>query len=463
MRMKNTIKKILVAVLGALCLVMLLTTRHNAVKADEIIEIHNYNDLLKMADNPDGSYKLMQDIDCKGKEWKPVDFTGFFDGNGYSVLNLSIRQCSDSIRTTYDGNMVEYDTSFSGFFGCLENAEILNLKLLGINIDINTAAPCFAGAVAGYMDNSTISGCDIEGRISITTTGKSFGVGGIVGFGMGQISLTKADVTLVCVDRDVEDKDEQFMGGAYAAGYVDLSDNEIIIKGYDSDHGYVHDGGLVGMYIQYPEGTEHDGEILGNTVSGFITFYEDNEDRRAYCEAYVGEILGGNFAYDDEFDADNFIRDEIWFEDLLNESGYYDENTNIDPADVIIKEHSCENPQYDKKVIESTESTNGYLMYSCKNCDYSYKTEYMVRKGTPEEIITTEEALTEPETQQPEKKGNKKLLFVIIAVTFVVVLLLVVLLIKASRTRKAVAARRRKVAQDQRRKQQSKGKGTRRK
>ncbi len=450
--MKNSMKKTFSFLLVLLLFsFLLLPAGTKTAKADEIIEIHTYEDLLQMAEHPESSYVLAQDIVCGEKEWIPIDFSGTFDGNGYAILNLRTTLCGKTTRTTYDGNMKEYDTSFAGLFSCLENAEVSNLKLLGVNIDIITENPCFAGAIAGYMDNSTISNCEIEGQITITTKGKSFGTGGIVGFGNGRIEFSKADVTLICVDQDVEDKDEQFMGGAYSNGYIDLTDNEIIIRGYDSDHGYVHDGGLVGMYIQYPEGIEHYGEILGNTVKGFITFYEDNEDRRAYCEAYIGEILGWGFAYDDEFYADDFTRDEIWFEDLLSESGYYEEDTDINPADLILKPHTCENPTFDSTYVESTETSNGYTLFTCKNCDYSYKADYVVRKGTPEPEIPTEESVpeSEPEPVQPQKGGSKLLLGIIIVIALMI-LIIVLLLIRAAKKRKAEAERRARAARKRR-------------
>ncbi|MCQ2529682.1 MAG: hypothetical protein MJ086_00275 [Lachnospiraceae bacterium] len=434
--MKKRIQKI-IGLFLILLLIMPFALAAGAknAKAEEIIEIHTYEELLQMAEHPEGSYVLAQDIACGEKEWIPIDFSGTFDGNGHAILNLRTTLCGKTTRTTYDGNMKEYDTSFAGLFSCLENAEVSNLKLLGVNIDIITENPCFAGAIAGYMDSSTISNCEVEGRVTITTTGKSFGTGGIVGFGSGRIESSKADVTLICVDKDVEDKDEQFMGGAYSNGYIDLTDNEIIIKGYDSDHGYVHDGGLVGMYIQYQE-EEHYGEISGNTVEGFITFYEDNEDRRAYCEAYIGEILGWGFEYDDAFDSEYFNRDEIWFEDLLSESGYYEEDTDIDPADLILLPHTCENAQYDTTVVESTETTNGYTLYTCKTCDYSYKADYTVLKGTPTPEIPTEESIPEPEPVQPEQSGSLVKLIVIIAAIVVIILIIIIVSIVIKRIKK---------------------------
>ena len=44
--------------------------------------------------------------------------------------------------------------------------------------------------------------------------------------GNGNISGCEADVTLVCTDADKNsaDRDEQFMGGIYADGYINVSD-----------------------------------------------------------------------------------------------------------------------------------------------------------------------------------------------------------------------------------------------
>ncbi|MDO4529566.1 MAG: hypothetical protein Q4B55_04065, partial [Lachnospiraceae bacterium] len=217
------------------------------VKADDVTEIWVYNDLLKVADDPAGSYKLMADIDLKGKIWTPVDFSGTFDGDGHAILNASINQTGQKTYTVYDGNMISYDTWFSGFFSSLVNASVKNTRFLGVEVSVDTSEPTFAGGITGYMESSTIENCTLYGKVTLYTSGKAFGVGGIAGFGNGSITASSSDMTLVCVDKDRGNKDEQFLGGAYSAGYIDLTDNAIQLDGYDSDHGYVHDGGLVGM------------------------------------------------------------------------------------------------------------------------------------------------------------------------------------------------------------------------
>ena len=135
--------------------ILLLLSAIN-VKAEEITEIYTPEDLCRVADNPSGSYILMNDIDMTDVVWKPVDFTGSFDGNNHAILNLSFSETSSAIRTTYDGNYKTYDTHFAGLFGTLEDASVRNLSLLGIRAEVSKEEPCFIGSVAGFAERSTI-------------------------------------------------------------------------------------------------------------------------------------------------------------------------------------------------------------------------------------------------------------------------------------------------------------------
>ncbi len=393
---KNSIFKSLVVFCSIAFIVCLLP---NSTKADETMVvlpndttvIMTAEELMQIYANPAGSYALGADIDMSGVAWKPVDFTGTFDGNNYAILNLNINQLGDSTAKTYDGNMIEYDSYFAGFFGTLKGATVSNLKILGVNVDIDTDKSCFAAGISGYMEDAHIINCVMEGNVKLTTTGPSFGIAGIAGFGKGSIENCTADMTLICIDKDVEQKDEQFMGGAYAAGYIDVKDTTVHIQGFDSDHGYVHNGGLVGMYILYPENTGYEGYILNNHVSGFIQFFEDNEDRRAYCETFIGEIMNWTFETDDVFhtgiyDDDNFERDEIF--------GY----------DHDLMPCKCGNNVYVDSVVESTETINGYTEHKCSDCGYYYRDSYKVIVGNPQPVVE-EETEVDVQPQKSNKKG----------------------------------------------------------
>lgn len=277
-------------------------------------KISTPEELVSMKNDPKGKYILKNDIDLNGIDWVPFTFNGIFEGNGYEINNLKVSRTGSAKRSTFDGNMKEYDTEFSGLFDVLEDAEVRNLTLNNVDIDINTDSPCFIGAVAGYMGNSKILNCCITGRLQLKAHDRMFGVGGVIGYGYGRIDTVNTDTTLICIDTDRDTKDEQFMGGICAAGYPDIVCCKVNIDGYDSDHGYVHNGGLVGLFQFYPEGTTHDAEIGGNHVSGKITFFEDNEDRRAYCDAYIGERMEKITAWWNN--SDDFTSNEVFEYDV---------------------------------------------------------------------------------------------------------------------------------------------------
>lgn len=334
-------------------------------------EIYTYEDLLQVAGNPAGSYRLMDNINMAGLAWEPVDFSGIFDGNGYALLNLEISSLGAGVEDTYDGNHAVYETYFAGFFGTLKGAEVSNLSLVNVRVQVETDKPCFIGSIAGYSADSAVRGCHIQGRLELSAYNKMFGVGGIVGYGSGLIEQTSADVTLICTDTDSTTRDEQFLGGAYAAGYIDLNECSVIIDGYDSDHGYVHNGGLVGMYILYPKGLKYNGYVTNNTIKGKITFFEDNKDRRAYCKEYIGEIMNRTFT--NKGNHADFKRDER-YEYLVD-----------------LRPDMCVDAVHTETVTEPGCDTFGYTTVTCEGCGYAYTDHYTLYQHSVEEWVITVE------------------------------------------------------------------------
>ena len=126
--------------------------------------------------NYSGKYfKLMNDIDLNGIEWTPIGvsdariFSGNFDGNFFTIYNISISRTMSS--ASIEG---------VGFFGNLTNATIQNLGLMGCDYNVIGGR---AGALCGVMIKSTISNCFAEGYISYSAhyTSDSHGVGGLIG------------------------------------------------------------------------------------------------------------------------------------------------------------------------------------------------------------------------------------------------------------------------------------------
>ena len=341
---------------------------------EAVVEIWNAEGLRAMAEDPFGTYLLAADVDMSGEAWTPFSFHGSLDGGGHSILNLTVDEIGTAVKETYDGNMKVYDTSFAGFFDEMEGAQVRDLNLVNLRIDVDTELPCFIGGITGYMANSSIENCAVQGILQLKAHDRMFGVGGIIGYGCGDVKDSKADVTLVCIDTDASTKDEQFMGGVCAAGYPNINGCDVAISGFDSDHGYVHNGGLVGMYMFYPKGTKYRGSITDNNVAGKITFFEDNKNRRAYCNGFIGEIM--NWDFENRRNKDNFVRDEVF------------------TYDVDLMPHACNNPVIQEEVTAPT-CEFGYTTYFCETCGYRETDHYTLKVHDYEWMILKDATVEE--------------------------------------------------------------------
>lgn len=322
-----------------------------------VTEIYTPADLAAMADNPEGSFLLMNDLDMTGIDWKPVDFAGSFDGAGHAILNLTLSELGDTTAVTYDGNLKSYDTRFCGMFGTLMNAEVKNLNLINVRGLTVCDEPVFLGGLAGYAEYSTITDCTLSGTLELRAHDRQFGVGGMVGFGSGAVNDCTLDVTLICTDTDDTTRDEQFMGGVYATGFMDVNRCTVNIQGYSSEYGYAHNGGVTGMWMQLPFGRNLKGSITFNTVNGFIYFFEKNTNRRAYCAGIVGEHMASTYALHDNQPAGFERREDRTYAAEL-------------------RPEMCDDPTYTEVVTESECETYGFTTYTCDSCGYTYTDHY---------------------------------------------------------------------------------------
>lgn len=364
-----------------LCVLLLLGTVLSLCPAafaeEPVTQIRTAEELQNMAENPAGSYILMEDLDMAGIQWTPVDLIGgSFDGNGHAILNLTITAPGNTLDISYDGNRKTYDTCFAGLFGILRDASVANLKLVNVRANVTADQPCFLGSIAGAMYDSSVTDCSVSGILELQAFDRMFGVGGVAGYGSGKMERCAADVTLICIDTGKDTLDEQFLGGAYATGFIDVVDCTVNIDGYVSEFGYVHNGGLIGMVMQYPLGEGRKGYLTGNTVTGKITFFECNKSRRAYCDAYVGETLAAN--YSRKSNTASFKRDEQW------------------EYDVTLRPEMCENPVYTETVTESTCDSFGYTTYTCDGCGYSHTDHYRL----PQHTVTIWSITKEPTEEE---------------------------------------------------------------
>lgn len=181
------IKKIISIILTvALCLTVVpikADAKEETVK--EFTEIRTIDDLYGINNNPEGNYRLMNDIDMSaetakggawdtGHGWTPLkEFSGEFDGNGYRIKGMNIY-----------GNPGEYVGLFSGI---ARDGEVYNLGMVDVNIgnlDENEWYYCI-GAIAGVVHGGLISKCYSSGKIvcpNINEENYGLYAGGMAGY-----------------------------------------------------------------------------------------------------------------------------------------------------------------------------------------------------------------------------------------------------------------------------------------
>ena len=378
-----TIKRILTY---TLCLCLLFSLSLPALAAEEdAAAIASPEELLRLAETPAGSFYLDADLDMSGIDWTPIAFQGTLDGRGHTIFNLRVSAPGSRHADTVDGNGKLYDSVFAGLFSVLENAEIRDLTLQGVDIDVTAPRHCFAGGLTGYMTSSRLSGCSVlDARITLTArcqpesdnprTSCSAGIGGIVGFGYGVITDCRAETTLVFVDEcDPSLKCEEFMGGILGTGNAVISGCASVIDGYDESRGFVHNGGLVGMTYVYGAG-ETPKPITGCSVEGSITFFEDNTNRRAYCQPFVGEMLPWTNVSEC---SQNFVRNEV-----------FDYNA-------VLRPEKCAEPSCTDTVRQADCTDAGYTEHVCSGCGHTWRDSFVPVTHQPGEWVVTKEATFE--------------------------------------------------------------------
>ena len=155
--------------------------------------VSDVDDLLNIANKPDGKYVLTNDIDLsgfqKGEEydggsgWEPFDFAGVLEGAGHRISNLTIY-----------GDTKDADVNI-GLFSKLEG-HVNNLGLTDINVNIS-GENVSCGGFAGISEwPAHINGCFVTGKIQVSDC--SYGqIGGITGYlNKGYIKNCYSDVEI---------------------------------------------------------------------------------------------------------------------------------------------------------------------------------------------------------------------------------------------------------------------------
>ena len=329
------------------------------------VGISDREGLLRISENPGGSYVLTADIDLSDEPWTPIPFSGTLDGAGHTIGNLTVTEPGADTATTYDGNRKQYETVFGGLFSVANGAEIRNLTLLNAEIDLTTDRHCFLGAIAGYAKGTTVSDCKISMRGSLTLSSVNAGVGGVIGFAEDcEVRACSVEAELLFIDTNPSVLCEEFLGGVFACGYGSVRECSVYTRGYADVYGYAHNGGVIGMF-KVPRSVKKPNYSLNDTsVDAEIRFFEVTPSKRAYCKALIGE---------DNMKLCKLARNK----ELHFESEYA---RKAEPK----RPESCSAPVYTSDVTEPTCTEWGYTTYTCANCGYSYRDDYTLPRHSYE-------------------------------------------------------------------------------
>jgi len=289
-------------------------------------QISTPEQLDAVRNNLSASYILVNDIDLSGwGNWEPIGtsfseyFRGTFDGNNYTIKNMTI-------------NIVSDESVYAGLFGYVRSCgTIRNVNMKDSNIvAASSSDSAYAGGIVGYVyygygtiiiENCTNSGdisisaeyyanaggiiggtesslsvieienCTNSGDVSASSNSSVFdaSAGGIIGKGSGTVTVTN------CTNRG------EILASAYTGGIVGFATYYVTITNcansgdifvYASSYPQSYAGGMVGCTTYYVTITDcaNSGEISASASSS-----SSNRIYRTYAGGMVGGMAATSF------------------------------------------------------------------------------------------------------------------------------------------------------------------------
>ena len=225
---------------------------------------------------------LARDIDLSavcneesGKSWTPigksktVNFAGTFDGNGYTIGNMSVTVANSSGQ--------------AGLFGWLSGT-VQNLIVTGEIKLGGYKTPLFVGGIAGQAmsSQSTITKCNSRVNITVQSFSKTASVGGLAGIGTGKVKNCLNEGRIV-VESTQEAMYNAIIGGIASGGWAvsDCWNTGEITVDVPETKGKIYVGGMIG---------QNGSNVLVNCYNGGAIKVTGNADSNMEC--LVGGIAG---------------------------------------------------------------------------------------------------------------------------------------------------------------------------
>lgn len=134
--------------------------------------------MAKSEDTFPGKYVILtNDLDLAGKNWTPVNFAGYFDGQGHSVSNMAAIGGKDKQMSIFSNNGLFGKVEYGGNITSLANIRVINPKVK----DQTGLKSVRSGGIVGYAVDTDIINCSVEGgNISAVLSAQSGGIVGVI-------------------------------------------------------------------------------------------------------------------------------------------------------------------------------------------------------------------------------------------------------------------------------------------
>ena len=266
-----------------------VTAYFETISISGAIEISTPDGLDNVRYNLAGDYVLTADISLSEySNWVPIGtqddpFTGKINGNGKVIFDLKTNGTTELL---------------TGLFGYVFGGEIIDFTLEEVDVNGGT----FTGAIAGAIDDSTITGCSISGKI--TSLSSSGGVAGSVNYSVITNCHSTCEISSAI--------DAGGIAGQIYNSTVTNSSSTGVIKSY-SDSGESGASGGISGYVENSmiAGCFSSGNIVSEShisvsggIAGGVTYYSEIIDSYSTgdIEAYTdstgpGSASGGIAGY----------------------------------------------------------------------------------------------------------------------------------------------------------------------
>ena len=257
--------------------------------SDEIIYISTPDDLKNMSSKY--YYELKNDIDLSGLEWKGSKFHGVFNGNGYSIKNMSfvgsvnntnahlglfsagrgiiqnlnlenatiiadLNADEEANYTAYVGGFVAYTTNINLYNCTVDEYSIFSIRN-------NTSKYSYAGGLVGESASGSATLTECENNASITALGRNGYAGGLIGSTLnGRVSINN------CINNGNVTSEHHIAGGLVSNTSRGTISNSINTGNVTASGDYAHAGGIMGSCDAVIVNCINTGEItaIGNPV-----------------------------------------------------------------------------------------------------------------------------------------------------------------------------------------------------